>query len=67
MTAAEFELLDADEAEAFLTWRFRTLSAAGYAPEQALRLAVAPTENIRAARLLLQHGVRAATAWEVRL
>lgn len=53
MTAAQFELLDADQAETLLQSRFKALSEAGHEPVGALLLAVRPEIDLGLASDLL--------------
>jgi len=53
MTAAQFELLDAEEAATLLQWRFQKLTDAGHEPVRALLLAVRPDVELRLASELL--------------
>jgi hypothetical protein len=54
MTAEEFELLSADEAEAILAERYTRLTAAGYAPTSALLAAARIDVDIEVAEQLVQ-------------
>jgi hypothetical protein len=54
MTADEFELLSADEAEALLAERFTRLTAAGYPPTSALIAATHVEVDIEVAERLAQ-------------
>ena len=53
MTAADFELLDDDEATGVLVSRFRRLVAAGYECQHALVLAVYPQFDLDDAERLI--------------
>jgi hypothetical protein len=53
MTAAQFELLDVEQAATLLQWRFQRLSDAGHEPVGALLLAVRPEVELRLASDLL--------------
>jgi hypothetical protein len=53
MTAAQFELLDVDQAATLLESRFRALSEAGHEPVGALLLAVRPEIDLGLANDLL--------------
>lgn len=54
MTAAQFELLDADEATTLLQWRFQRLVDAGHEPVSALLMAVRPDVELGLASGLLR-------------
>jgi hypothetical protein len=53
MTAAQFELLDVEQAAALLQWRFKKLSNAGHDLIGALLLAVRPEVDLGLASDLL--------------
>ena len=53
MTAAQFELLDVEQAATLLQWRFQKLSEAGHEPVGALLLAVRPEVDLGLASDLL--------------
>ncbi len=53
MTAAQFELLDVEQASTLLQWRFQKLSDAGHEPVAALLLAVRPDVDLGLASDLL--------------
>jgi hypothetical protein len=53
MTAAQFELLDVEQAAALLQWRFKKLSDAGHDLIGALLLAVRPEVDLGLASDLL--------------
>jgi hypothetical protein len=53
MTAAQFELLDVEQAVALLQWRFKRLSDAGHDLIGALLLAVRPEVDLGLASDLL--------------
>jgi hypothetical protein len=53
MTAAQFELLDVDQAATLLEARFQALAAAGHEPIGALLLAVRPEIDLDLASDLL--------------
>jgi hypothetical protein len=53
MTAAQFELLDVDQAAAVLQWRFKKLIEAGHDVYRALLMAAKPEIEIRLASDLL--------------
>ena len=53
MTAAQFELLDVEQAATLLQWRFQRLSDAGHEPVGALLLAVRPEIDLGLASELL--------------
>jgi len=53
MTAAQFELLDVDQAAGLLQWRFQTLTEAGHEPYRALIMAAKPEIDLRLASDLL--------------
>jgi hypothetical protein len=53
MTAAQFELLDVEQAATLLQWRFQRLSDAGHEPVGALMLAVRPEVDLGLASELL--------------
>jgi len=53
MTAAQFELLDVDQAAAVLQWRFKKLMEAGHDVYRALLMAAKPEVEIRLASDLL--------------
>ena len=53
MTAAQFELLDVEQAVALLQWRFQKLSDAGHDVIAALLLAVRPEVDLGLASDLL--------------
>jgi len=56
MTAAQFETLEAPEAEAVLRWRFEVLVGAGYDAGSALILASHLEVDLHDARALLERG-----------
>ncbi len=56
MTTAQFELLEASEAEDFLRTRFVTLTRHGFPPGSALIIASHPTVDLDAAVELLRNG-----------
>jgi hypothetical protein len=53
MTAAQFELLDVDQATAVLQWRFQKLIDAGHEMTRALLMAAKPEVDISLASALL--------------
>ncbi len=53
MTAAQFELLDVEQATKLLQWRFKKLSEAGHELISALLLAVRPEVDLALASDLL--------------
>jgi hypothetical protein len=53
MTAAQFELLDVEQASTLLQWRFQKLSDAGHEPVAALLLAVQTEVDLTLASDLL--------------
>jgi hypothetical protein len=53
MTAAQFELLDVEQAATLLQWRFQKLSNAGHEPIGALLLAIQPEVDLGLASDLL--------------
>jgi hypothetical protein len=53
MTAAQFELLDVDQAASLLQWRFKKLTEAGHDVYRALLMAAKPDIEIRLASDLL--------------
>lgn len=53
MTAAQFELLDVDQAVSLLQWRFKKLTEAGHDVYRALLMAAKPEIEIRLASDLL--------------
>ena len=53
MTAAQFELLDVDQAASLLQWRFKKLTEAGHDVYRALLMAAQPDIEIRLASDLL--------------
>ena len=53
MTAAQFELLDVEQAATLLEWRYQKLSEAGHEPIGALLLAVRPEVDLGLASDLL--------------
>ena len=53
MTAAQFELLDIDQATKLLQYRFQRLTEAGHDAVRALMLAVRPDLDLRLASDLL--------------
>lgn len=53
MTAAQFELLDVDQAVRVLQWRFKKLTEAGHDVYRALLMAAKPDVEIRLASDLL--------------
>ncbi len=53
MTAAQFELLDVDQAVCLLQWRFKKLTEAGHDVYRALIMAAKPEIEIRLASDLL--------------
>ena len=53
MTAAQFELLDVDQATAVLQWRFKKLIEAGHEMTRALLMAAKPDVDIALASALL--------------
>jgi hypothetical protein len=67
MTAAQFELLDANAAEGVLRWRFDELIRAGYDADQALILASHVEVDLHSATDLLRKGCPVATALRILL
>jgi hypothetical protein len=53
MTSAQFELLNEEDVELLLRWRFHRLSEAGHEPVGALLLAVRPDLDLQLASDLL--------------
>lgn len=53
MTAAQFELLDVEEATRLLQWRFQKLTEAGHELYRALMMAVRPEVDLWLASELL--------------
>jgi len=62
MTAAQFETLEAPEAEEVLRWRFEELVRAGYDPGHALVLASHVEVDLHLAVDLVRRGCPAETA-----
>ncbi|HJU46878.1 MAG TPA: hypothetical protein VJ689_02010 [Gaiellaceae bacterium] len=56
MTAAQFEVLEATEAETLLRWRFESLTMNGCPPGNALVIASHVEVDLESAVGLLQHG-----------
>lgn len=65
MTAAEFELLDEEEAERVIWWRFQQLSEAGYDVDHALLLSARADVDLHVAADLLRRGCPADTALRI--
>jgi hypothetical protein len=65
MTAAEFEVLSASEAERIIAWRFRELSNAGYDVDDALYLATHTEIDLHLAADLLRRGCPPKTALRI--
>jgi hypothetical protein len=67
MTAAQFELLGADEAESILGWRFEVLVRAGCSGADAMIVASQVEVDLHAAAALLARGCPAETALRILL
>lgn len=65
MTAAQFERLEAPEAEAVLRWRFEVLVRSGYDPAGAMILASHVEVDLHAAADLVEHGCPPETALKI--
>lgn len=65
MTAAQFERLDAPEAEAVLRWRFEVLVRAGYDPANAMIVASHVEVDLHGASDLVRRGCPPATALQI--
>lgn len=67
MTAAQFEVLNAYEAEGVLRWRFDELVRAGYDAEAALRVASHVDVDLHVAVDIVRHGCPVETALRILL
>lgn len=67
VTAAEFEVLDEQDVERIIHWRFDVLVDAGYDPEQALRLATHVEVDLHLAASLPRRGCPSETALRILL
>jgi hypothetical protein len=65
MTAAQFEQLEAPEAEAVLRWRFEALLRAGYDAGNAMILASHVEVDLHDATRLLERGCPPETAMKI--